>query len=1025
MIQMNKRNPILTTLFFGISLIIASPLFAQQENIRFEHFTQDHGLSAPVTKIAQDHFGFLWLGTTDGLNRFDGKNFIVYRNIAGDTHSLVNNIINDLNVDSQGRVWVATNGGLCYYHFSDDAFHAITFNDTLEKIDRHRVHAVVDAKDGGIWFATKTILHYWREHQPVESHVISRATDFTIKCLYVDPNHHVWIGTNDHLFAINTDSKKLISTKITSLFSRETKLRVTIHPIIPYQKDTLLIGSWFGGVHKIFLSGDSIQSISLPDELETHPRKHVVKGMCRDQSGAYWVGTYGNGLSILEAPSATFTGHYHHDPADPKSLSSEYVYDVFIDASGILWIGTEEGLDKFDPLTQQFKSIPIPSPSTGFSVYQLPGFMVEDIHDPQWLWITVSGLGLFQYNASTRQFNHYYNDPKQPGSLPDNTLFTLYQDDQGRNWVGTKSGLCLLDTRQNKFTPVTFPGQMMPLSVHKIIQDQQKNFWFATYSSGVYYYNELEKTMIHYAYDETNPNSLPDNRVFCMMADHDGHIWIGTQNRGLCRLDPLTGKFIFFKHTKSDLGTIPDNGIYDLWEDANHHLWIATENGLAEMDLNDFSIRIYTTKDGLCNNDIFSIMPDHQGYFWFATNNGLSRFDPVKKTFKNYFMHDGLPTNSISGALYSSSDGTLYFGTSGMITYCQPGFMKMNKRIPPVVITNFKIFDKQVPVMRKDEMLQPIHLSYRENMITFDFAALNFTNSLLNQYAYKLEGFDDQWIYCGYKQSATFTNLDGGSYTFRVKAANNDGTWNEEGTYATVIVHPPYWKTWWFYLLCALVVTGILYIIYRFRINQLLKLQQIRLRISRDLHDDIGSTLSSINMISSMATQTHPEEKKAGDLFKTISTASRQAMELMSDIVWSINPKNDRMEMILIRMRQYASEILEAAHISFSIDMDEASQQVVLPVEKRKDFYLIFKEAINNLAKYSRAKHASIHIELKHRMLVLLVSDDGIGFDPAQPYSGNGLKNMKARAVQIHGDLSFESKPGDGVRISLKIPVTP
>jgi nitrate/nitrite-specific signal transduction histidine kinase len=310
-------------------------------------------------------------------------------------------------------------------------------------------------------------------------------------------------------------------------------------------------------------------------------------------------------------------------------------------------------------------------------------------------------------------------------------------------------------------------------------------------------------------------------------------------------------------------------------------------------------------------------------------------------------------------------------------------------------------------------------------MITFDFAALNFTNALRNEYAYRLVGFDDKWIYCGHKQTATFTNLDGGQYTFEVKAANNDGIWNEEGTRVTLIIKPPFWRTWWFYLVSIVSVAGIVYALYRFRINQLLKLQQIRMRISRDLHDDIGSTLSSINMISSMATQTQPEEKKANALFQTISTASRQAMELMSDIVWSINPKNDRMEMIITRMRQYASEILEAANIAFTLEMDEACNAITLPVEQRKDFYLIFKEAINNLAKYSNATDASIRLQLHNRMLTLMISDNGKGFDSEKQYPGNGLKNMKARAVILKGDLSIASIPGKGTTLSLQFPFTP
>ncbi len=1015
------QSCILVIVFFFISNLIV----AQQDNISFEHFTNENGLSSPVTNITQDRYGFIWLGTTDGLNRFDGRNFIVYRNIPGDTTSLANNIINAICADSSGRVWVATNGGLCYYNYGDNAFHPIMFNETLEKIDNHRVHAVTCAKDQSIWFATRTHLHQWTENKPVIDFDLPLADKETIRTVYADRLGQVWIGTSNELVVYQERTNKFIKKTISSPFSIEKNLSVTVNPIVPADQNIMLIGSWYGGLQKASLLSDSIYSIPFIDETETDQRKHIVTGVSKGVSGMWWIGTFGTGLAVFDSPSVKIIKHFHHNPSDPKSLSDDYVNYVYTDVSGILWIGTSAGLDKYDPLTQQFVSFPLPESSDEFSVYRLASSITEDKRNPGWLWMPVSGTGLYHFNTLNRHFVLYKHDERNPNSLPDNTIYTVYYDEGGRMWVGMKSGICFFDDASEKFSPVKPGGNEMAEGAHIILQDKDKSMWFATYSNGIYHYNETAKKMTFYRYDASNPNSLQDNRVFCMKQDHAGRIWIGTQNKGLSSLDPATGKFTFYEHDKKNMGTIPDNGIYDLYEDERQHLWIATENGLAEMDLNDFKIKNYTTNDGLCNNDIFSITSDHQHHLWLSTNNGLSKLDLVNLSFKNYFMLDGLPTNSLSGSVCCTADGTIYLGTSGMITFCQPANMKMNKRMPPVVITNFKIFDRQAPVMRNSEMLQPIHLSYKENMITFDFAALNFTNPVLNQYAYKLEGFNDDWIYCGNKQSATFTNLNGGSYTFKVKAANNDGVWNETGTQVLLTVDPPYWKTWWFYLLCTSLVAGILYALYRFRINQIVRLQQIRLRISRDLHDDIGSTLSSINMISSMANKTDVAGKRSSELFQTISFASRQAMELMNDIVWSINPKNDRMEMIIIRMRQYASETLEAAHIPFTLDMDKDCRDIVLPIDKRKDFYLIFKEAINNLAKYSNAEKAIITMNIISHFLRLTIADNGRGFDTNEALHGNGLKNMKARAEMLKGDISIQSIPGNGTTVILNIPVTP
>ncbi|MEP6647847.1 MAG: two-component regulator propeller domain-containing protein [Saprospiraceae bacterium] len=1008
-----------------ILLSVCPLLWGQHDNITFEHFTNDQGLSSPVTIIAQDHYGFLWLGTTDGLNRFDGRNFIVYRNIPGDSTSLTNNIINAICIDSTGRVWVATNGGLCYYNFSDNSFHQIEFNDTIEKIDRHRVHAATISHDGGIWFATKTHLHKWYNDKTVKNYSLPLAQNLSIRYLFENDDGLLWIGTNDALMVFNEAQNTCVTTKINSPFSIEKKLAATVHPIVHYDDNHLLIGSWYAGLQKVSLTQDSLHADLYPDVEGLDSRKHIVTGIAKGSSGTWWIGTYGTGLSIFDSRTGTFTDHFQHDAADSKSLSDDYVNAVFVDASNILWIGTSTGLDKYDILTQQFKTVSIPASPDEFSVYRLPYTITEDIRDPKYLWICVGGAGLFHFNTLTREFRLYHYEEKDPNSLPDNTVYTLYYDHLGKIWIGSRTGLYLFDEEHERFVHAPGPLNTMPGGTHIILEDKNNIMWFATYSGGVYSYDEALNKLTAYAYDERNHNSLPDNRVFSMMEDHLGLIWIGTQNKGLCSLNPISGQFTFFEYDKKNPASIPDNGIYDVYEDEQHHIWIATENGFAEMDDQHHIITNYSTNDGLCNNDIFSITTDHQHHLWLSTNNGISKFDPENHVFKNYFIHDGLPTNSISGSVCCAHDGTLYFGTSGMITFCKPERMKMNRHVPPVVITNFKIFDHQAPVMRNGEMLQPVHLSYKENMITFDFAALNFTNAMLNQYAYKLEGFNEDWIRCGNKQSATFTNLDGGEYTFRVKAANNDGVWNEIGTEVLLIVDPPFWKTWWFYLLFVLSIAGMLYALYRFRINQFLKLQQIRMRISRDLHDDIGSTLSSINMMSSMAGAVNGSQKKSSDLFQTISSASRQALELMNDIVWSINPKNDKMEMIIIRMRQYASETLEAAQIHFTIEMDDACKQIILPIEKRKDFYLIFKEAINNLAKYSNANKVNIRLHYVSRLLALIISDDGRGFDPVADHKGNGLKNMKARAEMLKGELSIISKHGAGTTIALNIPVTP
>ena len=841
-----------------------------------------------------------------------------------------------------------------------------------------------------------------------------------------DNRNRLWIGTNTGMFVYNFQKKKFFFNSLQTPFTREANLRVSCQEMYQYRGDSMLAPTWYGGMQLLYMHDDSLYNVPMTDTLTGDSRKHIVEGITTDKQGRIWAGTYGNGIGIYEIGNGKFSEHIRHDVAAPASLGNDYVNTLFTDETGIVWIGHESGLDKYDPLTRQFRHVNLPVVKGEFSVYRTPSGFVNDRSDTsgKWMWVTVSGIGLLRYHRESMQFEVYNHDPSNKHSLPDNTVRAIIYDRQNRLWIGMRSGICIFNPVKRSFQKVSFPNGANPVSVNGILQDKKGRMWISTSGNGLHCFEESAYKLTSWSYIQGNPRSLPDNFIFSMIADHSGMIWLGTQNNGLCRLDPETGSFLFFMNQRNDPESLPDNGVFDLYEDEQKRLWIATENGIGVMDPHTQKIKTFTTDDGLSNNIVYSISRDVQGYFWFGTANGLCRYDATKKTFKNFYTNDGLGSNRVDGAVYKSGD-LHFFGTAGSINYCNPGMLLMNRKPPPVIITGMRIFDKKLPLYRKEFMPEPVALSYRQSMFTLEYAALNFTNPFLNSYEYMLEGYDEKWIQSGNRQSATYTNIPGGDYVFRVRAANNDGVWNEMGAAIRISIAPPFWKTWWFFFLCLLAAAGIFYGIYKVRVRQLLRLQHIRMRISRDLHDDIGSTLSSINMISSMALKKQNGQLKSNEQLKTISSASGMAMELMNDIVWSVNPENDKMEMVLSRMRQYASAILEAAGINFTLEMDEACERISIPIEKRKDFYLIFKEAVNNLAKYSQGTHASIRVNCKNRLMHLEVSDNGKGITDAATSGGNGLKNMKARSVALKGSLNIISAPGQGTTVELKFPLSP
>lgn len=1010
-------------LFYFCSYSVA--IHAQSHEAIFEHFDQGNGLSGPVNCIAMDSIGFLWLGTNDGLNRFDGRQFTVFRNDPEDDHSIPSNIVNDLYVDASGKVWAATNKGLCYNENGTDSFHTIHFQDSLESIDRYRTYAVTGTREGLIWFSSRKHLHLLTEGIIKRSFSLSTSEKFITRSLLVAENTHVWAGTNEGIYVLDSETGTILHNPVHSDFSKQRQLQVAAGPAVAYVQDTMLMGSWYAGLQKVFLSGNSVINIPCNDEVSEDPRRYIVNGIApTGEPGEWWIGTYGDGLSVFHSSSNSFDRHVKHDPARPASLSSNTIQCLFADPSGILWIGTQEGLDKYDPLVQQFTSLSLPGTESEFSVYRLPSSIQESTIQPDILYVGVSGIGLLKYDVKFHSFEVLSHDPGNPESLPDNNIYALHTDSRGNTWVGMRTGICLFDQYRNQFKPASFPGAEDLTGVHLILEDSERALWFGTHSNGLYYYNPHNSELIHYQYEKHNTGGLPDNRVFSMALDQEGKLWVGTQNQGLWCLDREKGKTMHFEFQKEDPNSLPDNGVFDLFADAHNTLWIATENGLAQMNLTNLEISRFTTREGLSNNTVYSITPAESGHLWLGTANGLSMFAPHEGTFRNFYITDGLPSNRIDGEFHFAKDGRLYFGTRGKLNFFRPEMMRRNTRVPPVIITGYSILGKHMPSLRTHGGQDIIHLSYEKNMVTFHFTALNFTNPELNQYAYMLEGFDHDWISAGNRQSATYTNLNGGKYTFRVQGANNDHLWNRKGASALVIVHPPFWQTWWFYLACILMILTILYSFYRIRVSQILRLHTIRHRISRDLHDDVGSTLSSIHMISKMALD-NPEQKNSPVVLETISSASHQAMGLMQDIVWSINPENDHMEMVLIRMRQYASEVLEAVNIEVQFKVDEHCRQISLPLETRKDIYLIFKEAINNLAKYSGAQMATIHLYNSKDWLHLKIKDDGRGFKVEEVDMGNGLRNMQFRASQLRGKIHIETHPGKGTLIHLMLPFVP
>ncbi len=508
-------------------------------------------------------------------------------------------------------------------------------------------------------------------------------------------------------------------------------------------------------------------------------------------------------------------------------------------------------------------------------------------------------------------------------------------------------------------------------------------------------------------------------------------LWLGSVN-GLFSFDPRTNDIKHYVYQPANTASISNNTILSLYADSNQrYLWVGTKGGgLNRLDKRTGRFTRYITENGLPNNVVYGIVPDDAGQLWLSTNKGLSRFNPATGQFKNFDVSDGLQSNEFNRYAYcKTSEGLLVFGGVNGINYFDPSDIKpLNP--PDVVLTDFRLFNRPLdfkkpgsPIKKHINFVNEIVLRYKQNVLTFQFAAMDYRKRGSARYRYKMEGFDRDWIYAGAAREATYTNLDPGMYRFTVQASFEGGAWSHRNKTLAIIVIPPWWRTWWFYSLVITLTFSITYALYRYRLAQLMKLERVRNRIARDLHDEVGSSISTIAIYSKIVKEHLGSSTFNNEpLLKKITDNAAEIMDAMSDIVWNINTKNDAFDQIIIRMREHAHELFEAKGYHLHFQFDEHLNNMKLEMERRRDFYLIYKEALNNIVKYAGGKNVWINLSTSNAQIQLYIKDDGKGFDKETiRKTSNGLTNMQHRAKVLHGKIEIISAPGEGTEIRLLI----
>lgn len=1029
---MSKSFQKIVFLFF--TFLLCQVTTAQFRSFAFERLTIEDGLSNnSINCMLQTSDGFLWIATKDGLNRYDGQSFKVFKNIPLDSSSLPENYVMSLLETQDGTLWIGTwGGGLCKYNAMYETF---SKKDSPSPNDDY-IQCLFEDKQNNLWFGTTTgglnvlnrntgaLISYHKKGRGRNKFPANNITFIT-----ADHKAFLWIGTWDEgliRFDPLTESFKH--------FTHDPSDAKTISHNgvwhILNDNDSYLWLSTFSGVDLLNLQ--SYEIVHQPNfsaeekNLLTTPIRQIIK----NHSGKYWIGTYDyHGLFYYDKTDGkkrlgnTSLSAFLNEEDNPNSISADRIRWLYEDRNNNLWIGTEDGLNKL-PATKQFmqyRHFPLRETSLGgrvvssicegknnslwigfggvgfdkidlgtktishFNYYsdkqnRLSNYDVVALYEDKrgivWIGTRYGGLNLF--NPKTGEVKRYLHDEKKSNSIISNWVQQILETRKGEMLIGTNDGLQIFKRENNSFVPYqpvlkNNAGSFPPaLSVNALFEDREENIWIGTWLEGLYCYSPTEQKLSHFVPDVRNPFSLSSSKVTAIIEDSKGFIWVGTHSGGVNKFDKKTGKFYHF-----------------------------------------------STYNGLPNDVVFGVQEDKEGNLWVSTLNGLAKYSITSNTFRVYDVFDGLVHNQFNWrASYKSKSGEMFFGGMNGLVSFYPEMIKVDTTLTPVALTSFHVFDKEAVLPKALASMKEIVLNHDQNFISIGFAALDFVPKQKHTFAYMLKGVDPGWVNAGSRTTAFYTDLRQGKYTFFVKASNADFVWSQPIS-LSIVVLPAWWTTWWFRLIVVIVIILIGFFIYEYRVNQLLKIERIRYDIASDLHDEIGSNLSSISVDGQMLLRSNSLNKIERELSSDISKTAMETIDAMRDIIWFINPKNDAGEDIIFKMKETAAKILVG--LDWSFNYSPAIRLDVFSLEVRRNIFLIYKEVLTNVIRHSEAKKCTIELLKEHNFLKIIIQDDGKGFDTQNISRNYGLLSIQKRTDNIKAELTVESAIGKGTTVTLRV----
>jgi ligand-binding sensor domain-containing protein/signal transduction histidine kinase len=1056
-------NILKVILFFSFSI----SSFSQTEEYIFKQFTDADGLSqSTIFAMIQDQQGYLWLGTIDGLNRYDGYQFRVYVNDPTNINSISDNFISALYEDSEGFIWVGTVNG--YFnrfnrktevfkrYFVDDFFSTtknpeINFYEYPLAFSRNQMNSVTsitEDNEGFLWIGTwgNGIIKFDRKkesgkHIFYDENYPKSLSSNTILDIISDTNGEIWIATfggglnkllRDSSRESNPgNSKQLNFLRYTS--NKNDNYSISDDKTISLFEDrdhNIWIGTFYGGLNKL----DSFNKKLSPDDAKfiNYNKKNsglsnnTVMAIQQNYDGYFWIGTFGGGIDRFKPINETFI-NFSKISSQQNVFPDVEILSLFVDRSGILWTGSHlgEGVTKIQKIKLKFDIIN--SKSTGNLKLNddVVWSLFKDTAKNLWVGTYRGGVNVFDFKTKQRLI--YKKSDNKVYGICDDHIRAITEDKFGNIWIGTYSGGLNRIKRSNGKIDLfrNEPGNGNSLSSNQVldIYVESKNIiWVATFGGGL---NKLSFSdnssgtpeFTTYKHNPSDPASISDDRVYTILIDNIANFWVGTYGGGLNKFDEKTGKFdVVFPDPQYSQAALNDK-ILSLSESPDNNLWIGTSGGgLNRFNTTTNSLQNFSFAQGLSSAVVYGILNDNKSNLWLSTDDGIFLFDTATERFTQFGIDDGVQSLEFSGGAYfKDSDGMMYFGGINGLNYFHPDSITINQYLPAIVISDIKVMGVRV----KGEPNELI-LSHDQNFVSIEFSALDFSIPKQNKYSYMLKGFQESWISTdGSSRTATYTNLPSGEFTFLVKGTNEDGIWNETPASIKIIISPPFWQTWWFSTLVVVIVAFFIYYFGTIRVKSQLDIEKLKLKIASDLHDNIGAGLTEISILSEVAERSegHSSTLVKKDLQK-ISETARQLVDSMSDIVWVVNPQRDSLHDLIVKLKDSYNEFFSSIGISFQVNNIEKSDDIKLPMEYKQNLLLMFKEAINNAIKHSGCKKLVLEAFYKNDIIEIILKDDGAGFDLNKVKFGNGIRNMENRANKIKGKLSWKAESGKGTIVT-------